>query len=58
MGTLIFSIALAFAQIGKLGEHYADLAKVAFKSSEDLVAKEGVSQVGSSSISGQLALTC
>ena len=28
------------AQIAKLGEHYADLAKVAFKSSEDLVPKK------------------
>jgi hypothetical protein len=28
------------SQIAKLGQHYADLAKVAFKSSEDLVPKK------------------
>jgi hypothetical protein len=32
------------AQIGKLGEHYADLAKVAFKSSEDLVPKKALAK--------------
>jgi hypothetical protein len=32
------------AQIGKLGQHYADLAKVALKSSEDLVPKKALAK--------------